>query len=45
MAINKKLIHFKKNSDFIGSSGINGVTTPDSNGYYHNIPATAIVFI
>lgn len=44
MAINKKLIHFKNYSDFIGSSGINGTTMP-TNGYYHNIPETSIVFI
>ena len=44
MAINKKLIHFKKYSDFIGSSGTNGTTQP-TNGYYHNIPENAIVFI
>lgn len=44
MAINKKLIHFKKYSDFIGSSGTNGATSP-TNGYYHNIPETSIVFI
>lgn len=44
MAINKKLIHFKKYSDFIGSSGINGATSP-TNGYYGNIPGNSIVFI
>ena len=44
MAINKKLIHFKKQSDFIGSSGTNGVTSP-SEGYYNNIPENSIVFI
>ena len=44
MAINKKLIHFKKYSTFIGSSGTNGTTQP-TNGYYHNIPENAIVFI
>lgn len=44
MAINKKLIHFKKYSTFIGSSGTNGTTQP-INGYYHNVPENAIVFI
>ena len=44
MAINKKLIHFKKYTDFIGSSGTNGVTSP-SEGYYNNIPENSIVFI
>lgn len=44
MAINKKLIHFKKYSDFIGSAGINGTSQP-IDGYYHNIPETSIVFI
>lgn len=44
MAINKKLIHFKKYTDFVGSSGINGATSP-TKGYYNNIPETSIVFI
>ena len=44
MEINKKLIHFKKYSDFVGNSGINGVTSP-INGYYHNIHESSIVFI
>lgn len=44
MAINKKLIHFRNYSNFISSSGINGTTKP-TNGYYHNIPETSIVFI
>lgn len=44
MAINKKLIHFKKYSDFIGNPGTNGVAQP-TDGYYHNIPENSIVFI
>lgn len=44
MALNKKLIHFKTYSNFIGSNGINGATLPTS-GYYGNIPENSIVFI
>jgi hypothetical protein len=44
MAINLKLIHFKRYSDFIGKKGTNGTTSP-TDGYYHNIPDRAIVFI
>ena len=44
MAINKKLIHFKKHSDFIGKNGTNGTTSP-TNGIYGQIPANSIVFI
>ena len=44
MAINKKLIHFKKYETFIGNQGINGATSP-RDGYYGNIPETSIVFI
>ena len=44
MAINKKLIHFKKYETFNGSQGINGATEP-TNGMYGNIPEHSIVFI
>lgn len=44
MEIKTKFITFDKRDTFLGSLGINNATSP-SNGYYGNIPATAVVYI